>query len=68
MIDPDQGDSPNSTVTLSVVSQSPQVPKMDLHQIDPRMAQLTFKGCFDYDVSVTDFFFFSTDTCKDLSK
>ncbi|XP_077430635.1 cadherin-like protein 26 isoform X2 [Vanacampus margaritifer] len=49
VIDLDQDDSPNSAVTLSVISQSPQVPKIDLHQIDPRMAQLTLKGCFDYD-------------------
>ncbi|XP_054640653.1 cadherin-like protein 26 isoform X2 [Dunckerocampus dactyliophorus] len=47
--DPDEADTPNSTVTLSVISQSPQVPKIDLHRIDDRMAQLTFKGCFDYD-------------------
>ncbi|XP_061545149.1 cadherin-like protein 26 [Phycodurus eques] len=46
--DPDQQNTPNSTVTLSVISQSPQVPEFDIHQIDSRMAQLTFKGCFDY--------------------
>ncbi|XP_077368237.1 cadherin-like protein 26 [Festucalex cinctus] len=49
VIDIDEEDSPNSTVTLSVISQSPRVPQIDLHQIDPRMAQLTLKGCFDYD-------------------
>ncbi|XP_061666115.1 cadherin-like protein 26 [Syngnathoides biaculeatus] len=46
--DHDQENTPNSTVTLSVISQSPQVPKFELHQIDSRMAQLTFEGCFDY--------------------
>nr|XP_057907471.1 cadherin-like protein 26 [Doryrhamphus excisus] len=47
--DPDEADTPNSTVTLSIFSQSPQVPKIDLHRIDDKMSQLTFKGCFDYD-------------------
>ncbi|XP_061908259.1 cadherin-like protein 26 isoform X1 [Entelurus aequoreus] len=47
--DPDGVNTPNSTISLSVISQSPQLPKMDLHQIDDRLAQLTFKGCLDYD-------------------
>ncbi|XP_061758485.1 cadherin-like protein 26 isoform X2 [Nerophis ophidion] len=47
--DPDEVSTPNSTVSLSVISQSPQLPKMDLHRIDDRLARLNFTGCFDYD-------------------
>ncbi|XP_071332831.1 cadherin-like protein 26 isoform X2 [Trachinotus anak] len=48
-MDIDQRDTPNSKVTLSMISQQPQEPKIDLEQLDDRMAQLKFKGCFDYD-------------------
>ncbi|KAM9856203.1 cadherin-like protein 26 [Aulostomus maculatus] len=47
--DQDKENSQNSTITLSVFSQSPQVPKIDVSQINNNVAQLTLKGCFDYD-------------------
>ncbi|XP_042263907.1 cadherin-like protein 26 [Thunnus maccoyii] len=47
--DRDQQNTTNSKVTLSVISQDPQDPKIEVVQIDGRMAQLSFKGCFDYD-------------------
>nr|XP_015823801.2 cadherin-like protein 26 [Nothobranchius furzeri] len=47
--DKDKEKTINSTVSISVVSQNPAEPKINVTQIDDRMARLTFKGCFDYD-------------------
>uniref|UniRef100_A0A8C6MC45 Cadherin-like protein 26 n=1 Tax=Nothobranchius furzeri TaxID=105023 RepID=A0A8C6MC45_NOTFU len=47
--DNDKEKTINSTVSISVVSQNPVEPKINVTQIDDRMARLTFKGCFDYD-------------------
>ncbi|KAG8002549.1 Cadherin-like protein 26 [Nibea albiflora] len=47
--DPDKPDTPNSDFTISLVSQKPEEPKIDLEVIDKKMAQLVLKGCFDYD-------------------
>ncbi|KAK7878671.1 hypothetical protein WMY93_030507 [Mugilogobius chulae] len=49
--DPDQPNSPNSTIKFKMVSQKPQEPKMELEQIDDRTAHLKFTGCFDYDTA-----------------
>ncbi|KAL6119199.1 cdh26 [Pungitius sinensis] len=47
--DIDQSNSPNSTFTVSIVSQSPQEPRMELKQISGGLAHLTLRGCFNYD-------------------
>ncbi|XP_049921086.1 cadherin-like protein 26 [Epinephelus moara] len=47
--DIDQRNTSNSKVTIRVLSQKPDSPKISLIQIDNRMAQLTVEGCFDYD-------------------
>ncbi|XP_040008667.1 cadherin-like protein 26 [Xiphias gladius] len=48
-LDRDQQGTSNSEITISLISQSPQEPQIDVEQIDGRMAQLKLKGCFDYD-------------------
>lgn len=53
-MDRDQENTPNSKITISLVSQKPEEPKIELEQIDSRMAQLILKGCFDYDVRLSD--------------
>nr|XP_015823798.2 cadherin-like protein 26 isoform X2 [Nothobranchius furzeri] len=47
--DRDMEKTDNSKVSIRVVSQNPAEPKINVTQIDDRMARLTFKGCFDYD-------------------
>nr|XP_040048446.1 cadherin-like protein 26 isoform X1 [Gasterosteus aculeatus aculeatus] len=47
--DIDQKNSPNSTFTVSIVSQSPQEPRMELKVIRDGLAHLTLKGCLNYD-------------------
>ncbi|KAJ0064504.1 hypothetical protein NL108_009486, partial [Boleophthalmus pectinirostris] len=48
-MDPDQPNSPNSTMEFSLLSQTPLDPKIELELIDNRTAQLKYSGCFDYD-------------------
>lgn len=52
--DRDQPNKPNSKITVRLVSQTPDEPKISLHQLHDRLAQLTLSGCFDYDVSRTE--------------
>ncbi|XP_060930148.1 cadherin-like protein 26 [Limanda limanda] len=47
--DEDQEDTPNSKVTITMVKQEPAEPKIELKQLSDTKAQLTLKGCFDYD-------------------
>lgn len=59
VMDRDQAGSPNSKITVSLISQEPKEPKISLVQLYNTQAQLQLKsGCFDYDVSLCKFFFF----------
>lgn len=49
--DRDKRNTSNSEITVSVIKQIPQEPKIGLKMISANVHQLTFKGCFDYDVS-----------------
>ncbi|XP_056126658.1 cadherin-like protein 26 [Rhinichthys klamathensis goyatoka] len=53
--DNDQPDTPNSQFTMRVVSQEPALPKISLKDIPgtTKIKQLTFTGCFDYDIVKT---------------
>ncbi|KAM4562956.1 cadherin-like protein 26 [Odontesthes bonariensis] len=46
-IDDENRDS--SKVTISVISQDPEEPKIEAIQLNNRKIQLSLKGCFDYD-------------------
>lgn len=47
--DRDKRNTSNSEITVSVIKQIPQEPKIGLKMISANVHQLTFKGCFDYD-------------------
>ncbi|XP_029689503.1 cadherin-like protein 26 isoform X2 [Takifugu rubripes] len=50
VIDRDQAGTPNSKITVSLISQEPKEPQISLEQPYNTQAQLTLKsGCFDYD-------------------
>uniref|UniRef100_A0A3B4AVG7 Cadherin domain-containing protein n=1 Tax=Periophthalmus magnuspinnatus TaxID=409849 RepID=A0A3B4AVG7_9GOBI len=57
--DQDEPNSENSTIKFTMVSQTPQEPKIELEQMDPRMAQLKYSGCFDYDILMNLYLRFS---------
>lgn len=54
VIDIDERNSSNSRVTISIISQEPQEPKIHVVQLNDRVSQLGFKGCFNYDVRLND--------------
>ncbi|XP_072223304.1 cadherin-like protein 26 [Leuresthes tenuis] len=47
--DKDQAETNNTKITITVLSQDPQEPKIEAHQFDKRNTRLRFSGCFDYD-------------------
>ncbi|TNN43108.1 Cadherin-like protein 26 [Liparis tanakae] len=47
--DRDKRNTNNSLITVSIVSQDPPEPKIYVKKMNNIMAQLNFKGCFDYD-------------------
>ncbi|XP_030590105.1 cadherin-like protein 26 [Archocentrus centrarchus] len=47
--DIDQANTPNSEVTITMLSQTPLEPKINVEQSSGGLARLTLKGCFDYD-------------------
>ncbi|KAK6307759.1 hypothetical protein J4Q44_G00210300 [Coregonus suidteri] len=48
--DMDQVNTQNSNISISVLSQEPAEPKINLKEVEgTKMSQLTFTGCFDYD-------------------
>ncbi|XP_060930144.1 cadherin-like protein 26 [Limanda limanda] len=47
--DEDQEETLNTKVTITMVKQEPAEPKIELIHLSDTKAQLTFKGCFDYD-------------------
>eukprot|EP00066_Takifugu_rubripes_P011640 XP_011600906.1 PREDICTED: cadherin-like protein 26 [Takifugu rubripes] len=50
VIDRDQAGTPNSKITVSLISQEPKEPQISLEQPYNTQAHLTLKsGCFDYD-------------------
>ncbi|XP_062248552.1 cadherin-like protein 26 [Platichthys flesus] len=49
VFDKDQEDTPNSKITIRMLNQEPAEPKIELKQLSNTRAQLTIKGCFDYD-------------------
>ena len=51
VVDLDKEKTENSTVTISVLSQDPKEPKLNVFQTNgSRLGQLSYEGCFDYDV------------------
>ncbi|XP_065325735.1 cadherin-like protein 26 [Pelmatolapia mariae] len=47
--DIDKEKTPNSEFDITMVSQSPEEPKIAVQQLEGGLAKLTLKGCFDYD-------------------
>lgn len=66
--DRDQPNKPNSKIAVRLVSQTPDEPKIALEQLNGRLVQLTFSGCFDYDVSRTCQFAYTQNYKKTKTK
>ncbi|XP_060913770.1 cadherin-like protein 26 [Labrus mixtus] len=47
--DIDKENTPNSQISVSVISQNPTQPKIGIHKINSKQFRLTLDGCFDYD-------------------
>uniref|UniRef100_A0A668VMY5 Cadherin domain-containing protein n=1 Tax=Oreochromis aureus TaxID=47969 RepID=A0A668VMY5_OREAU len=50
--DIDQENTPNSEFDITLVSQTPAVPKIAVQQYEGGLARLVLKGCFDYDYKI----------------